>query len=154
MKCRQQQPLRLNTSIGEVDAVVADQSGLRTGPGPIKGIYDKRPGARFENLVATHLLKRLQFLEDKTGDRLALNYLRDRDQREVDFVITKKKEVVELIEVKYSDEAPSASLRHYAKVLKPKRAVQIVYTLERGFTKDGVEVLSPIDYFASPPWAT
>ena len=115
---------------------------------------DKILGARFENLVATHLLKRLQFLEDKTGDRLALNYLRDRDQREVDFVITKKKEVLELIEVKYSDEAPSASLRHYAKILKPRRAVQIVYTLDRGFTKDGIEILSPIEYFSSPPWAT
>jgi len=115
---------------------------------------DKLLAARFENLIATHLLKRLQFLEDKTGERLALHYLRDRDQREVDFVITKKKEVVELIEVKYSDEAPSASLRHYAKVLKPKRAVQVVYTLGRGFTKDGIEVLSPIEYFSNPPWAT
>lgn len=42
---------------------------------------DKLLGTRFENLVATHLLKRLQFLEDRSGDRLGLHYLRDRDQR-------------------------------------------------------------------------
>src|SRR3989304_2651073 len=42
-------------------------------------------GARFENLVATHLLKRIHFLEDRDGDRYELAYVRDRDGREVDF---------------------------------------------------------------------
>lgn len=50
-------------------------------------------GPRFENLVAKHLLKRLQFEEDQTGTQLTLYYLRGRDDREVDFV-------------KYSDERP------------------------------------------------
>ena len=114
---------------------------------------DKLLGARFENLVATHLLKRLQFLKDQTGERLALHYLRDRDNREVDFVITRKSKVEELIEVKYSDGTPSPSLRYYAAALKPKRAVQIVYLLDRSFTHDGIEVMTALDYFAKAPWS-
>jgi predicted AAA+ superfamily ATPase len=87
---------------------------------------DRQLGARFENLVATHLLKRLQFREDHTGERWGLHYLRDRDDREVDFVVTRNRQVEELIEVKYSDSTPSTSLAYYTKILKPKRATQIV----------------------------
>ena len=44
-------------------------------------------GARFENLVATHLLKRLHYIEDREGYRCELRYIRDKEGREVDFVI-------------------------------------------------------------------
>ena len=36
-------------------------------------------GERFENLVATSLLKRLHFLEDRDGYRYELRYLRDKE---------------------------------------------------------------------------
>jgi predicted AAA+ superfamily ATPase len=113
---------------------------------------DKLLGARFENLVATHLLKRIQFLEDCLGERMGLFYLRDRDDREVDFVITRGRKVEELIEVKYSDESVSSSLKYYAGILKPRRAVQIVYGLQRPRFVDGIEVSGPLDYFQDPPW--
>jgi len=40
-------------------------------------------GARFENLVATSLIKRLHFLEDRDGYRYELRYIRDKEGREV-----------------------------------------------------------------------
>ena len=54
-------------------------------------------GARFENLVATHLLKSIQFLEDREGFRYQLRYLRDKEGREVDFVLLREKKICELI---------------------------------------------------------
>lgn len=43
--------------------------------------------ARFENTVALCLHKWLHFLEDSKGKNLSLHYLRDKEKREVDFVI-------------------------------------------------------------------
>ena len=47
-----------------------------------EGIGDE--GARFENLIATSLLKRLHFLEDRDGYRYELRYIRDKEGREVE----------------------------------------------------------------------
>jgi predicted AAA+ superfamily ATPase len=109
-------------------------------------------GVRLENLVATHLLKRLQFIEDYYGYDCELHYIRDKDGREVDFVTVIDQKIDELIEVKLSDEEPSTALKYYQRKLKPKRAVQIVGNLERSFDQHEIHVTSPIEYFAKGPW--
>ena len=111
-----------------------------------------REGARFENLVATTLLKRLHYLEDYEGYRCELCYIRDKEGREVDFAIVKDGELEELIEVKYSDEELSSSLRYYTRRLKPKQATQLVATLENPYDKDGIRVTNPFKYFAKTLW--
>ena len=109
-------------------------------------------GVRLENLVATHLLKRLQFIEDYYGYECQLHYLRDKDGREVDFVTVINKKVDELIEVKVSDDNPSTSLKYYRDKLSPRCAVQLVGNLVRSFDTDGIRVTSPIEYFSKGPW--
>lgn len=104
--------------------------------------------ARFENLVATHLLKRIHYLEDCEGYRWELRYLRDKEGREVDFVILKDGEIQELIEVKYADENISRSLRYYVNRLQPKKAVQIVANLKRPYSSARISVTDPISYFS------
>jgi predicted AAA+ superfamily ATPase len=106
-------------------------------------------GARFENLVATSLLKRLNYLEDRDGYRYELRYIRDKEGREVDFTIIKEGDLEELIAVKYSDESISKSLLYYTSRLNPKRATQLVATLKRSFDKGGIKVTDPISYFNS-----
>ncbi len=44
---------------------------------------------RFENLVASHLLKYCHFREDTEGDDMSLRFLRDSNGREIDFVVLK-----------------------------------------------------------------
>jgi len=44
-------------------------------------------GARFENMVASHLLKYCHFMEDTEGYNMELRFLRDTDGREIDFVV-------------------------------------------------------------------
>ena len=106
-------------------------------------------GARFENLVATSLLKRLHFLEDRDGYRYELRYIRDKEGREVDFAIIKEGRLEELVEAKYSDENISKPLLYYAERLKPRKATQIVAKIKRSYDKDRVRVTDPISYFSN-----
>ena len=108
-------------------------------------------GARFENLIATTLLKRLHFLEDSQGYRYELRYLRDKEGREVDFVILKDGNIEELIEVKYSDDSISKSLIYYAEKLNPNRAIQITANIKHPYDKGKVMVMDPITYVKKFP---
>ena len=108
--------------------------------------------ARLENLVATHLLKRLHFLEDYYGNRCSLHYIRDKDGREVDFVTVIDNDIIDLIEVKLSNTDISSSLKYYAKLLNPKHVTQLVGDLKRPFDSQGIHVTSPILFFQNPPW--
>jgi predicted AAA+ superfamily ATPase len=107
-------------------------------------------GARFENLVAACLLKRLHFLEDRDGYRYELRYIRDKEGREVDFAVIKEGRLEELIEAKYSDENISKHLLYYARRLKPERATQLMAGIRRPYDKDGIRVIDPISYFRGP----
>ncbi len=110
-------------------------------------------GARFENLVATHLLKRIQFLQDRDGYRYELRHLRDKEGREVDLVVVKEGRVEMLVEIKLSEQRPTPSLVHFADRFEPERAVQVVANLERPRSNGRIEVLSPRELFANPPWS-
>ena len=108
-------------------------------------------GARFENLVATHLLKKLNYIEDRFGYKMELNYIRDKEGREVDFVVLKDGNVEDLIEVKWGDDEVSKSLQYYAEKLNPKNAVQIVGQLKKSYSKNKLHVISPFEYFKEFP---
>ena len=56
------------------------------------------PGARFENFVASHLLKYCHFIEDTEGHAMELRYIRDTDHREIDFVVVKNKKPLFAVE--------------------------------------------------------
>lgn len=109
-------------------------------------------GAIFENLVASSLLKRIQFLEDRDGYQYELRYIRDKEGREVDFVITKDNTIEELIEVKYKDDSLSKHLQYYANRLKPKKATQIVVKINRSYDKHNIRVTDPLSYFSNFSW--
>ena len=63
---------------------------------------------RFENLVASHLLKWVHFRQNTEGVDLELRYFRDRDGNEVDFVIVEGRRPVLLVEAKWGDEPRTA----------------------------------------------
>lgn len=111
--------------------------------GDVKDNQDQ--GARFENLVANHLLKKIHFLEDRDGYRYELRFIRDKQGREIDFVIIKEGYIDQLIEVKYSDPTISKSLTYYAEKLKPRKAIQIVANLKKSYSKGKIQVQSPFE---------
>jgi hypothetical protein len=68
--------------------------------------------ARFENLVACHLLKWVHFEQDTQGLDLDLRYFRDTEGREVDFVVTDARRPSLLVECKWADGDVDRSLRY------------------------------------------
>ena len=83
-------------------------------------------GARFENMVGGHLLKAVHYWSDTGWGRFELFYLRDREKREVDFLVTRDRQPWLILETKTSDMAISPHLRYYAERLKPAMAIQLV----------------------------
>jgi predicted AAA+ superfamily ATPase len=59
-------------------------------------------GARTENFIASHLLKAVQFWTDTGLGQYGLYFIRDKDQREVDFIVTKNQKPWFLVEVKHA----------------------------------------------------
>ncbi len=75
----------------------------------------REPGPRFENLVAGHLLKYCDFLEETRGEAMELRYLRDTDRREVDFVVVKNGRPLFAVECQLKDSSPGNALAYFAR---------------------------------------
>jgi len=103
--------------------------------------YDDTGGAQLENLVAGSLLKFAQFRRDASGENWGVFYLRDKESREVDFVVTLNRGVHWLIEVRASDDNPSPSLKYYTQKLRPHESLQLVRHLDRSQEKSGIKIL-------------
>jgi uncharacterized protein len=74
-------------------------------------------GGRFENLIASHLWKAVQIWTDRGQANFALHHVRDRDNHEVDFLITKDRQPWLLVEAQLSETQPSGDLRHFSRRL-------------------------------------
>ena len=112
-------------------------------------------GVRLENLVACALLKETHRAQDVAGEDIALRYVRDRDGREVDFLIVKNDQPWQLVEVKWAETDPSRHLRRFF-AEKQLQRVQVVGKLaEARSFPDGLRVepapafLTELDYAGS-----
>lgn len=70
--------------------------------------------ARFENMVASHLIKYCHYIEDTEGDDMSLKFLRDSAGREIDFVVTKNGKPVFAIECKTGSQAVSKNIGYFS----------------------------------------
>jgi hypothetical protein len=97
--------------------------------------------ARFENLVAAHLLKWVHFRQDALGEDVDLRFFRDTDGREVDFVIVEGRTPALLVECKWADDAVDRSLRYLKGKFPTAQAWQVSATGVRDFVSpDGIRV--------------
>ena len=83
-------------------------------------------GARAETFVACHLLKAVEGWTDLGFGDFELRYLRDKQKREVDFLVVRDRRPWFLVEVKMSDTALSPSLAHFQVQTKAPHAFQAV----------------------------
>lgn len=83
-------------------------------------------GPRFENLVASHLLKACDFWTDSGHGPWNLTYLRNKEKAEVDFLITIKDRPILSMECKLTDVAFDPSILSFAKHVGLKHHVQLV----------------------------
>lgn len=98
-------------------------------------------GARFENLVASHLLKACHFLEDTEGYDVKLFYLRDVSKREVDFLVTFDRQPWFAVEAKTAEESVSPALRYFRERVQIPFWFQVVRNGSRDFVQDGIRVM-------------
>ncbi len=71
------------------------------------------PGARYENLVALELHCEAHRVEDTTGRKVVLWYLRTREGQELDFLISVDDRPRLVLEAKYAQPDPPAAMRWF-----------------------------------------
>lgn len=100
------------------------------------------PGAKFENLVASQLLKWCHFIEDTEGYQMQLLYLRDTDGRELDFVVIKEKIPLFAVECKTGEKQLSPNIRYFKERTKIPKFFQVhLGTKDYGDPESGGRVL-------------
>lgn len=110
----------------------------------------REPGARFENMLASHLLKWIHFQFDTEGRELELRYFRDVDGREVDFVVVENKSPILLVESKLADDSVSPSLKYLAGKFPGVEACQVSLNPKREFVTDlGLKLVSARTFLKS-----
>ncbi|MBU1085411.1 MAG: AAA family ATPase [Candidatus Beckwithbacteria bacterium] len=102
----------------------------------------KNQGAKFENLIASHLLKLISYLKNVEGYQVELFYLRDTDGREVDFFVVIDKKPWFAVEVKLNETKLSKPLLYFGKKLKIPYLYQVVLEEKIDFIQDGIRVIS------------
>ena len=104
-------------------------------------------GRRAETFVACHLLKAVEGWNDMGLGIFELGYLRDKEKREVDFLVARDGAPWFLVEVKLRDESMSPSLKHYQDQIGAPFAFQVTmdaeYVDEDCFVGSGPPLIVP-----------
>lgn len=108
------------------------------------------PPQRFENLVASALLKWVHFRQDTCGEEIDLRYFRDVEGKEVDFVLVERKKPLMFVECKWSDTPISPALRYLKKLFPACAAWQISAVGKKNFVDElGIRVAPATELLAS-----
>lgn len=109
------------------------------------GLVKGNQGIKFENLVAVCLLKHVFAKVDYKAQSYALQYLRNKEKHEVDFVLVCDKKIEKMIEAKYADSNPSHGLQYFHnKYSLP--AFQVVKELKREKVEKGIEIVQGLNF--------
>lgn len=99
-------------------------------------------GARFENLIASHLLKFVHFLYDTKGYKTQLHFLRDKEGHEVDFLISVNNKPWFSVEAKLLDKNISKHAYYFKNKLHIPYSFQVILESGVDFEQDGVRCIS------------
>ena len=84
------------------------------------------PGARAENMVANALLKAVHWWTETGAGDFGLHFIRDKQKREVDFLVTRDQQPWFLVEVKAGSKTGlSDSLRYFQQQTRAPHAFQV-----------------------------
>ncbi len=87
--------------------------------------FVEKRSARFENLIATHLLRLCHWITDVYGEKSELRYYRDIRGREVDFIVLKNNQPWLAVEVKESEQDIDSNLNYLLNKVKIPYAFQV-----------------------------
>jgi len=109
------------------------------------GLVKGDDGIKFENFVATCLLKHVFFNIDYQAKNYSLKYLQTKEKHEVDFALVCEDKVEKLIEAKNGHQTVNSGL-HYFHEKYQLPAVQVVKELKRERIEKGVEVIQGLNF--------
>ncbi len=106
------------------------------------------PGARFENIIASHLLKLVHYLYDYEGEKAELHFIRDINKKEVDFLVTIEKKPWFAVEVKSNNISISKPLVYFREKLNIPFVYQIVNKANVDRFVDNIRIISADKFLA------
>ena len=105
--------------------------------------------ARYENMVASHLLKFVHWLHDREGFKANLYFLRDTSMREVDFLVTVDEKPWFSVEVKSQSEHLAPNLPYFRDRLEIPFNYQLVKKQGIDKSVNGIRIISADKFLAA-----
>jgi uncharacterized protein len=118
-------------------------------------LYDwseiREEGKRFENMIASALLRWRDFAHDWGQEQIGVHFIRDKEKREVDFLLTLADKPQILIEAKLTNSQPSAALHYFSEKLGALPKLLVVANAQEPGIAAGVRVLPASVFLALIP---
>lgn len=99
--------------------------------GLVLGDTPSSDGARFENACATMLLSHVRFQQDALGKTVGLHFIKNKEKKEIDFVLTENDQITHLIEAKHQDRHVPRYLAQLAKQFPQAKSALLVRHLRQ-----------------------
>lgn len=97
-------------------------------------------GAKVENIAACSFLRELHFIEDVYGIKGSINYIRNKEGKEIDFFINIEDKQY-MVEIKAGDNSLSSNFKYFSKYFPNSLKIQLVDNIKREKTfPDGTEI--------------
>ncbi len=100
--------------------------------------YAETEAAKFENMVAVHLLRFTHWMADVLGEKFELRYFRDFVGHEVDFILLRKNKPWMAIEVKSKQQPLDPNLKYLLERVKIPFACQVSLEGDKDYTPDPI----------------
>ena len=101
-----------------------------------------KEGERFENMIASHLLKFCDYLRNSQGYKAVLYFIRDIDKHEVDFLVAVDGKPWFCVETKLANDSLSPSLKYFVSKMKIPFAYQVVRENGIHIIRDNINIVS------------
>ncbi len=98
-------------------------------------------GAKWENFIASHLLKYCHYHEDSYGEKMELRFLRNTEGREIDFVVLKNNKPLFAVECKTGEKSASPHLKYFEQRTNIPKFYQVHRGTKSYAVNDKIEVL-------------
>ena len=112
------------------------------------GLIKGNEGIKFENFVATCLLKHVLAKIDYKAENYVLQYLNTKEHHEVAFALIRDDQIEKIIEVKHADFSISPGLRYFHEKYQLS-ALQVVKELKREKVDKGIEIVQGLNFLKS-----
>lgn len=89
------------------------------------GLIENSNGAQIENIAACAFIKELHFVEDVYGVKTSINFIKNKQGKEIDFFIQIEGRQL-LIEIKSNDDSLSTNFKIFEKFLPEAEKIQLV----------------------------